>query len=452
MKNLNIALTACLALVFCMAALYIQYNPYPSTPLSTQDTVADEQRLPKGVRNVELQPARHDSKHPDLRQQLDEILAAVPIDENRALQLLSEWLYIDSQAAATYIAKKNRLKWDVYFSLNTQLLSVWSSTDVRSVFKFIANSYADDVRHHLFPNILLGLCDTASDLSDCIDELPAEYDLDDSLAIVAVKKMTLENTFTEAFIWAGAISDTNARLNLQDDIGDSWVNADPVTAFAWALEHQEIQRLGVRAVTRIAAVDPWLAQRLALDSPEQHQRNLVDAIIRTQAKLNNYHTVLAIIDSLPGTHPKSNLYGQFIESWALHDPHAAALHLIGEPRSRARDNQLINAARYWGERQPQLALAETAGLESEDLQKRVWVSILSSWSRSDIVAATAWVQRQPPSPMLDKVIVQVGDTLVGQEISRHLVISWMNALNDPDMRASMIAKADNAQYRTDEDG
>lgn len=207
----------------------------------------------------------------------------------------------------------------------------------------------------------------------------------DGSKVTAAKSLVstwVKSNPTEAAEWVVGLPNDSIRDEAASALALSWMEFDPVSASAWAGKESKDtnnDQLYIQVIGKYAQIAP--------------------------AEAENFMRMTPVED--PSTYT-SYLEG-FVKARAAHDPVATAEWLQSlPPNDRLKQPQ--NTTR-----------------------------LMEVWTKTDSVAASAWLSDQAPGPERDAAIVGFAETIQGFEPKA--ATAWANTISDAEQRSEQLSKS-----------
>lgn len=244
-----------------------------------------------------------------------------------------------------------------------------------------------------------------------------------------------------ALLWLESNAQGIARLETLNSAVELWSAQDPVAASEWIAG---MANDGSKVTATKALVDNW-----ARAQPEEAS---------------------AWVSALPYGPLRDDAAQALIESWTKIDPEKAAIWALAEAEFYGNSELLYNSIEQFTKVDPENAelflrnltqaydapetietyvrtLAQTDPVEAMQWQSRLTDEdllsnesntriIMQEWSRTDSVAASAWLSEQAPGADRDAAILGFNDTILQYE--PEAATAWANYISDPEQREQLL--------------
>ncbi|ADE54836.1 hypothetical protein [Coraliomargarita akajimensis] len=215
-----------------------------------------------------------------------------------------------------------------------------------------------------------------------------------------------------AAAWISGMVNDGSKSTAAVTLIDTWTRTHPDAAAAWL---QQLPQGSIRQdaseayILALSDSDPAAASMWALrESTNTGNPDLFNASIQAYTQLDP-KAAANYIRSLENTSSSHQAAEQFIQTFAEQDPSGAALWLSQLPAADPLYDSHLHSV------------------------------LLQEWSRSDSVAASAWLSESPEGPNRDAAIVGFAQTMI--DFEPEAVALWTNSISDAQTRVNWLTYA-----------
>lgn len=271
-----------------------------------------------------------------------------------------------------------------------------------------------------------------------LDEAPPEDRLRGMLAVVAV---WAASDSPAALLWLEENAAGIARGETLHQGITLWSQQDPQAAADWieGMANDPGKTTAIDALlrnwatTRPQAAADWVDRMPIGPIRRQAANTLVDALLQNDpARAAQW----AFSEAVEQDHPELLEHG--IAQWTQTDPAAAETYLRQIDAGTTVPDAVQSYLQTLTQQDPQKAADWLQTLNPQDplYQNNLNSTLLQEWSRSDSIAASAWLGQADPGPARDAAIVGFATTMIDYEPAA--VAEWTSAIDDPQTRNNWL--------------
>ena len=210
--------------------------------------------------------------------------------------------------------------------------------------------------------------------------------------------------------WIGGMADDGSKTTAATALAANWGTSDPHGAAQWIFN---MPQGPTREDASKALIDSWIitnpaeaAEWAALQSEQVGNDDALKHCIQEITK-NDLDTAEKLLRLYQSAYPEALLLESYIQSRAKIDPNQTSQWLNELP-----EDDLLNTS-------------------------RASKALLLEWTRSDSVAASTWLNKQPAGPRRDAAIEGFVESI--QSYDADAATAWSNVISNPDQRIRSLA-------------
>lgn len=244
-----------------------------------------------------------------------------------------------------------------------------------------------------------------------------------------------------ALLWLESNAQGIARLETLNSAVELWSAQDPVAASEWIAG---MANDGSKVTATKALVENW-----AKTQPEEASAwvsalpygplrdEAAQALIESWTKIDPEKAAIWALSEAE-FYGNSDLLYNSIEQFTKVDPKNAELFLRNLTEAYDAPETIDTYVRALAQTDPIEAMLWQSGLTSEDPLSKEGNTriIMQEWSRTDSVAASAWLSDQVPGTERDAAILGFNDTILQYE--PEAATAWANYISDPKQREQLL--------------
>ncbi len=255
-----------------------------------------------------------------------------------------------------------------------------------------------------------------------------------------------------ALLWLESNAQGLARLDTLNSGMELWAKQDPVAAADW-IDGMANDGSKVAAVKALAAnwatsnpaeASRWVSQLPAGALRDEAGHALIESWAATDPEAASIWAL-----SQAEFNGNSKLLNLSIEKYVDTDPDGAETFLRGLTEAYDAPEAIETYIRARAKNNPQDAMNLLAALEPDDpinLTENPRI-IMEEWSRTDSVAASAWLSEATPGPQRDTAIIGFTNTML--DFEPEAATAWANSISNPETRLEYLNKSISTWSRTD---
>ncbi|MFP4068835.1 MAG: hypothetical protein ACLFVC_01515 [Opitutales bacterium] len=311
-------------------------------------------------------------------------------------------------------------------------------------------------------------------------QLPFEEEED---PFIAEARRRARDNPEAAMLWIQSQSEGQQRLRAMLEVVAVWAAADSENALLWL--ESNAQGLA-RLETLYSGIELW-GQEDPISAAQwiEGMANDASKVTATKALVTNWvrddpEGASRWVGEMPDGPVRAEAAEAMVRSWAAYDPKAASMWALTEaeftgnrglltasvaeyaksaPRQAEQFVREIDSAmgapeavrsyvRSLAEQDPERAARWVGGLAADDPlsspeNARV---LLEEWSRTDSVAASAWIAEKAPGRERDAAILGFAETMT--DFEPEAAAAWSSTLSDPDLRVETLVSTVDRWART----
>jgi hypothetical protein len=233
------------------------------------------------------------------------------------------------------------------------------------------------------------------------------------------------------------------RVALRDAVLRGWAAHDPDAAAQSALAVREADRTTAVAAVLAGAVEHSpdgavsLGVRL-IASDSAHAADYGQALLTALAEAGEFGLATKFVAASPATPLRAEQMNAAFQTWAEHEPQAAAeaVNAIADPA--LREEAFRGMAVGWAAADPVGLANFAAGLPAGEGRAQALANALPRWVEQDPVAAASWLAQHDTSPDFDMGVIAVANQPGLLTDRPEMAMNLASSIADPPLRTNTL--------------